>query len=514
MHTPDSRVWDERGEPVFDEKRNLIGVVEIAQDITELKQAEEALRESEERYRDIFENSVIGLFQTAPGGRLINVNDALAHMYGFSSAAEMLTSDLDVGSPPYANSEERQEVLHILVEKGKIENYETQHLKRDGTSFWVSITSRAFLGPDGAVLLYEGTIIDISERKHAEDALRQSEQLFREVINNANDAIFLLERTPEGPGKYLLVNDKAIQILGYSEKELLEISPRDIVPKDIAKKIMPEVIKKLLKDGHANFESAHRRKDGSIYPIEVSTHTFRHKEKDVDLSIVRDITERKRAEDALRIANKKLTLLSSITRHDINNQLTVLMGYINILEKKQPDPSLNEYFGKVTTTAQRISAMIRFTKGYEEIGVIAPTWQECHKLVDTATKQIQLRQVVVENDLPSSVEVFADLLIGKIFYNLIDNAVRHGGKITTIRFSMKESGDSHLIICEDDGEGVSTEDKEDIFKHGFGKNSGLGLTLVKEILDITGITICETGEPGKGARFEITVPNGKWRHGS
>jgi signal transduction histidine kinase len=103
--------------------------------------------------------------------------------------------------------------------------------------------------------------------------------------------------------------------------------------------------------------------------------------------------------------------------------------------------------------------------------------------------------------------VFADPLIVKIFYNLMDNAVRHGGKITTIRFSVERRGDDKIIVCKDDGNGVLADEKERIFNRGFGKNTGLGLALAREILDITGITIHETGEPGKGARFEIVVPN-------
>jgi signal transduction histidine kinase len=187
------------------------------------------------------------------------------------------------------------------------------------------------------------------------------------------------------------------------------------------------------------------------------------------------------------------------------------MGYLPILEKQQPDTSFSDYFLRVSTAAQRISAMIQFTREYEEIGVHAPIWQDCRSLVDTAAKQAPLGMVMVKNDLPSGTEVFADPLVVKVFYNLMDNAVRYGGKITTIRFSAPESGDDQVIVCEDDGDGIVAAEKEKIFERGFGKNTGLGLALSREILDITGITIRETGEPGKGARFEISVPKGAWR---
>ena len=117
----------------------------------------------------------------------------------------------------------------------------------------------------------------------------------------------------------------------------------------------------------------------------------------------------------------------------------------------------------------------------------------------------------MKNDLPPGTEIFADPLIVKVFYNIMDNSVRYGRKIITIRVSVQESGDDHLIVCEDDGDGVPADDKERIFERNFGRNTGLGLFLSREILGITGITIRENGEPGTGARFEITVPKSAYR---
>ena len=162
----------------------------------------------------------------------------------------------------------------------------------------------------------------------------------------------------------------------------------------------------------------------------------------------------------------------------------------------------------MATSAKQISVNIR---SYEQISVNAPVWQDCHTLVNTAAKQAPLGKIMVKNMLPAGAEVFADPLVVKVFYNLMDNAVRYGGKITTIRFSIEKSGDDHLIVCEDDGDGIVAGQKEKIFDRGFGKNTGLGLALSREILSITGISIRETGEPGKGARFEMTVPKGAWR---
>ncbi len=254
-----------------------------------------------------------------------------------------------------------------------------------------------------------------------------------------------------------------------------------------------------------------KRGDGSTFPARLES--IRITDTPEVRVAVSDITEIRQMEMVLRVSNKKLNMLSSITRHDINNQLTVLEGFLTLLEKKQPDPTLREYFLKAITAAQRISVMIRFTKEYEKIGIQAPVWQNTHTLIGTAAKEAPLGKIkiLVENNLPPHTEVFADLLIVKVFYNLMDNAVRYGGKITTIRFSVRDRGGDQIIVCEDDGVGVPAEEKEKIFEREFGKNTGLGLALSRDILSITGITITENGEPGKGARFEMKVPKGTWR---
>lgn len=150
--------------------------------------------------------------------------------------------------------------------------------------------------------------------------------------------------------------------------------------------------------------------------------------------------------------------------------------------------------------------MIRFTRDYEEIGITAPAWQEVRAVVDKAAAEAPLQKVRLENDLPAGMEVLADPLIAKVFYNLMDNAVRYGQTITAIRFFVEDRDGNAIIVCQDDGAGVAAGEKERIFDRGFGKNTGLGLALSREILDITGLTIRETGTPGAGARFEIAVP--------
>jgi len=497
--------------PVMAGSGTVSSLVAEGRDITERKKAEEALTESELRFRKLFENNALGITMTAPDFRFVRLNPAFCAMMGYTEEELTRMTFKDITHPDHISEDTGQ--LRLLADK-KIPVYRTEkrYIRKDGTILWASLNVSTIRSDDDQLLLYIAQVEDITGSKEAEEALRQSEMLFREVFDNANDAVFLLERPPEGPGRYLLVNEKAVTMLGYSKEELLTMSPRDIVPEDVAKTVMPGVIKKLLTDGYATFESVHRRKDGTTYPIEVSIHTFRYKGKDVDLSIIRDITDRRRAVDTLHQANKKLNLLSSITRHDLKNQLLSLNAYLGISKKSLDDTAkLSEFITKEEQIVRTMERQIAFTKEYQNIGVNVPVWQDCRTLVDTAAKQAPLGEITVKNDLPAGAELFADPMVVRMFYNLMDNAARYGGKITTIRFAIEEAGDNHIIICEDDGEGVVADEKEMIFERGFGRNTGLGLSLSREILDITGITIRETGEPGKGARFEMIVPEGVFR---
>ena len=345
------------------------------------------------------------------------------------------------------------------------------------------------------------------DRNLAEEALQQSEKKLALVM----DGVPVLLTYVDTDLRFIYVNKAYADWYGRTSQEIVGKQIRDLLNDEVFERALP-YYQKVLGGNSVSFDNRTYDGEGKERFVSVRLIPF-HDGKRVAgfFSSILDITERKRAEESLRKSNKKLNLLSRITRHDINNQLTVLVGYLQILESEQPDTTHNEYFQMIATAAQLISAMIQFTKEYDSIGVNAPVWQDCRILVDTAAKQAPLGKVVVKNDFPAGAEVFADPLIVKVFYTLMDNAVRYGGKITTIRFYFDERDGNQIIVCEDDGEGVSADEKERIFEQGFGKNTGLGLALSRVILDITELTLRETGDPGKGARFEMTVPKGMWR---
>jgi PAS domain S-box-containing protein len=225
---------------------------------------------------------------------------------------------------------------------------------------------------------------------------------------------------------------------------------------------------------------------------------------------IRIVTDRKREEVAFKTANKKITMLNSITRHDILNQLLALRGYLELSKQKNNDPRIAEFINKEEKAAEAIQLQIEFTRTYQDIGTQAPKWQNLEEIIGSAI--VQLKPVITEmNFTLNDGEIFADPLLEKVFYNLMENSLRHGDHVTRIDFSAQETENGLIVSYSDNGVGITTDDKKKLFRKGFGKHTGLGLFLSSEILAITGITICETGEPGKGARFEMTVPKEAWR---
>lgn len=232
------------------------------------------------------------------------------------------------------------------------------------------------------------------------------------------------------------------------------------------------------------------------------------------VTIYDDITQRKHTESALLHTNAKLNLLSGITRHDIRNQLQALSGYLELARlTSEKMESLTESLKKADTIVETINRQLEFTKDYEEMGVNAPTWQNVDAIISQAVSLLPLRGTRVEIERPD-LEVYADPLLGKVFYNLIDNALQYGGdQLTWIRFSSRETDTGLILTCENNGAGIPTEEKKRLFERGYGKHTGLGLFLSSEILSITGIHISENGDPERGVRFDMVVPKGEYRFG-
>lgn len=215
--------------------------------------------------------------------------------------------------------------------------------------------------------------------------------------------------------------------------------------------------------------------------------------------------------EELSVVRHKLSLLSSITRHDILNQITVVKAGLDIIEEDlEPDDPNAHILALTRSAVSNIKEQIGFTAVYEQMGVQHPIWHQISAVILKTRDSLNTGSVVIL-DTTMNIEVFADPMFGHVIYNLVDNALRHGRLLTRISFSFEISGDKGVLVMTDDGVGIADEDKNKIFQKGFGKNTGLGLFLIREILSFTQITIYETGIVGTGARFEIQIPAGKWR---
>ncbi len=227
-------------------------------------------------------------------------------------------------------------------------------------------------------------------------------------------------------------------------------------------------------------------------------------------ALEREIERRMQVEKTLCQTIKNLTMLSSITRHDIRNKLMVLQGYNQLAEKLVTDEKVRNYLRMQNKAAEAIGHQIEFTKDYENLGMNTPVWQQLHHVLAGVQDLAYSVPIEVDPGL-GKYEIYADPLLSRVYYNLADNAIRHGERVSRIQVHGVLLTEGLVIVWEDDGVGVPQTEKEKIFNKGHGKNTGLGLFLVREILSITGITIRETGIDGKGARFEIVVPEGLYR---
>jgi len=230
-----------------------------------------------------------------------------------------------------------------------------------------------------------------------------------------------------------------------------------------------------------------------------------HELKATNEQLIKEIDERRQVEKALHQINAKLNLVSSIARHDILNRLTVIYGIISLLQEGISDPTFSDYLKKAEESAIAIRRQIEFTGDYKNMGLEKADWQNVKDSLLQSCENVDLKGVTLDV-FTNNLEIFADPWLKKVFFNLIDNTLRYAERVTKISVSFRESEDGLDLLFEDNGIGIPFDEKEKIFERGYGKNIGYGLFMVREILAITEITIRETGEPGKGARYEIHVP--------
>lgn len=223
--------------------------------------------------------------------------------------------------------------------------------------------------------------------------------------------------------------------------------------------------------------------------------------------VLHDISKRKALEEDLRRANRNMSTLNQILRHDMRNDLTAIWGYLELLEITELNERQRHLVGKMMERTRSADGHLEFAKAQGGAGTAATGWQDVRSIILKALGKVDMDGVRVEINI-RGVRLLADPLLENVFHTLADNTMRHGGRATKVVVRAEDIETGISIIWEDDGVGVPTDRKERIFDKGFGSNTGLGLYLAREILATTGFTIAEEGEPGKGARFVIRAPSG------
>ncbi|HWQ67731.1 MAG TPA: CHASE4 domain-containing protein [Methanospirillum sp.] len=238
------------------------------------------------------------------------------------------------------------------------------------------------------------------------------------------------------------------------------------------------------------------------YPLETGRMGF--------VCVVTDLTPFRSTERELLLSNKKLSLLGSMTRHDIVNQLTTIRGMLGLIKRKNAEPSLEQLISGAEDAAEKINKHIEFSKEYQKAGLEQPRWQDL-RTIWTLAYAMTRKKGLTFTVTGDNYEIYADQLLQKVFYNLIDNTMRHGKDVFYISVSITSNDNSLLILYEDDGGGIPDTMKSKVFERGIGTGTGWGLFFIREVLGLTGIVVTEKGTFGIGVQFVITVPEGAFR---
>ena len=392
-------------------------------------------------------------------------------------------------------------------------------LDANGHTHWIRTISLP-LQCAGTVNGIVGIVADISRGKRKNKAFLENESKFRSITEQFSGGMFLLDER----GAVVEWNPAIAKITGISCEKAREQLIHDLLPQLFPHGRNRKQEQGLPEEERGEPDSFIGAKFPFTVPLEFDMEDpgaiSRHLEaqffalpdagRKLICGTIRDVSRRKQAELALLDANKKLNLLVSITRHDIRNQLTALLGYIDIAKTLHDDRKIHGYLEKQEAIVHAIVSQLEFSRDYQEIGAHSPEWQDLGEIIAKVRRAFPMDGIGFENRC-RGVMIFADPLLYKVIGNLIDNALRHANDLKSIRFFTREDEQERLhIICENDGGGIPQADKEKIFEPGHGKNTGLGLFLAREILAITGIAIEETGDPPMEARFDITVPQGSF----
>ncbi|EHQ34936.1 PAS domain S-box protein [Methanoplanus limicola] len=344
------------------------------------------------------------------------------------------------------------------------------------------------------------SFIDITDKKRTEKILKRSKNRFQKLFQQSTDAIII----HSAQGKIYDANKQALMLFNAGYDEIKNTNFADLIT--FEEKIIPErIMADMTLKGYYNTEITIKRENAPRLVADLRSSLVDPDTKVIQ-TILRDITSRKKNEEALNVASKKLSILASITRHDIINQIMVALANLEFAKEDCKERNIEKYLNNTEKAVQIIQKQIEFSRDYQDMGCKPPKWQDLGEIIKNCTRTVSLNPGVKINSEINGVHIFADPMLEKIFANLIGNSIMHAEGLSEISLSLTADEDSYIILYRDNGPGIPEDKKELIFKAGYGSNQGYGLYLIREILSITGIEIRETGTFGEGVIFELKVP--------
>jgi PAS domain S-box-containing protein len=504
----------------YEGEKAILGII---CDITERKQIEKQLKESEEKYRKQFETALDAIFLAdAETGIIVDCNRAATELVG-RKKSELMGKHQRILHPPEAIEDGFSRTFRKHRKEKKAQVLEDQIITKNGEIRDVLINATTF-GLEGKKLI-QATFHDITERKKTDEKLKESERKYRLLTENITDVIYIQDMNLS----VTYASPSVEKLSGYTPEELLKLRPENFMtPESFERGVadFKEAIASAAKEPDYEIplkQYKYVRKDGSTFWGELKMKLLRDSNNNLVgvQGTLRDITERKEAEkkldemmNELVTINEKLGVIGRLTRHDARNKLSVIANNVYLAKQKlAADDGALEFLGDVESAIDQMEKIFDFARNYEMLGVEDLSYMDVGKSVEEAAILLSgMKGAKLVNGC-RGLAVMADSLLRQLFYNLIDNTLKYGEKVSQIRVYYVEGEDQLKLVYEDDGVGIPENEKELIFKEGYGKSTGYGLYLIKKICEAYGWTVRETGEQGKGAQFTMTIPkttkNGK-----
>lgn len=481
----------------------------------ERKKSRQNLKTSAENYRLLFESIDEGfciLEKINKTGEsldflFIQANKAFEPQSGVHDVIGKTIREVVTGEP-----EEWVEIYDTILRTGKAIRFE-RDLSTKG--HWLELY--AFKVEDETNNHIAMLFKDISERKKSEEKLKNSEKKYRELSESLPEIVF----ETDDAKKITFMNKRGLEILGYSMNELMERRLTDfLIPTNNNQKLEQELNRKNQEDETQVKKYKVLNKEGTSFPAIMFTDQTPQQENKSGLrGVIINMSETEKEQEKIKLLNEKLRIEGSLVRHDTRNKLAIIEGNLHLVKKKlSEESSTYGYIEKIESSLNSIETIFDFAATYEQIGLekLVPL------KVDNVIKQavslfVDSPKVRIDNECQGLI-VLADSLLSVVFYNLIDNSLKHGEKTSKIRIYYRENEVGNLkLFCEDDGIGILDAIRPKLFTEGFstGKGTGYGLFLIKKVTEFYGWKIEETSKTGQGAQFIITVsekddPNKKY----